>query len=114
METKEQKIGSKTFLITKERTFIAQCDLDMKIPPGKINATKYDVIIADCKIMDIIKDKRGNMIRKDYRGIIMEDMGNLSNDEGEELYLELLKFRFPEALKKLQQKDKPKGKEKTS
>lgn len=98
-ESKEIKIGDKTFLILKERNFKAQCDLELAIPTGKTEVPRYEVIKADCRIMDIIRDLKGNMKSKEFRNIIDEDIEALTTEQGDELYNELLNYRFDKELK---------------
>lgn len=114
-EFKEKKIGDKVFQIKKKRSFVAQGDLEMYILPGRNEVPKYRVVIADCKIEELEKGPHGNVVGKKYRDVTMDDMESLTDEQGDELYLEVLKFRFGDVLNKLKKKlQKSKKKEKES
>ena len=104
METKEIKIGSWNFLINKTRSFKDQCDLEMEMHPDNTRVPRYKIIQADCRVMDLIRNKKGDIIKKDYRKITEEDIFQITDEEGDELYLEVLKFRFPGQLDDVKKK----------
>lgn len=95
----EKQIGDKTFAIYKVRSFLRQCNLELAVSSIK-NVPKHEITRADCKILDLKRNEKGEMISKEFRDITDEDFDNLSAEEGDELYLEVLKYRFSDELKK--------------
>ena len=110
MESKEVKIGDKNYLINKERTFKEQCDFELSIDSVTGKYPRYEVLRADCRIEIMERDEKDNIIGKKFVKLTDENFNDMINEEGDELYLEMLKYKFPEVFEKLETKKKSKKK----
>jgi len=98
-EFKEVKVGEKTFAILKIRSFKRQCQIESAADGALKNISRLEVIKADCKILDLDRDDKGNLKGKIWRELSDEDFEELSDEEGDQLWLELINYRFAEQIK---------------
>jgi len=82
METKEIKIGGYTFLVRKNRSFKAQCEIQEKSMKGK-PLTPMDIVKADCKV------KEG----KEFISISDKVLEDLDDVDGLELFHQVMDYR---------------------